>query len=377
MPVRSSLRFGRLFGIEVGASWSWLIIVALIFFSLATAVFPDTNPGLATATYAAMAIAAALLFFASLTAHELGHAVQARKEGMEIDGITLWVFGGVARFHGNFPSAAAELRIALAGPAVSLVLAVVFVVVATAVDLPSAVDGVVFWLGQINLTLLIFNLLPALPLDGGRVLRAILWMRRGDFGKATRTAAGLGRAFGQAMVAIGLLLVVFTGAFGALWLALIGLFLIGAAEAEAQSAVMQDALAGLRVADFMVRSPVTVSPDTPIDRFMHDIFLARRHTAYPVTVADEKPLGIVSFRHAASQPREAWPARSVAEAMVPLERALVIPPDSALRDAYGMLLGDPLHRALVLDGDRLAGLLSLTDVARVIEAQSAGARRGG
>ncbi len=372
MPVRSSLRFGRVAGIEIGASWSWLIIVAVLFTSLAASVFPATNPGLSGTAYAAMAAVAAILFFASLTAHELGHAIRARQEGMGIDGITLWVFGGVARFSGDFPSAGAELRIALAGPAVSLVLAMAFLAAALLLDLPPAVDGVVFWLGQINLTLLLFNLLPALPLDGGRVLRALLWRKRGDFAAATRTASRLGRRFGQAMVAVGLLLVLFTGAFGGLWFALIGLFLIGAAEAEGQMGASRDALGHLRVRDVMVSRPVSVRSDMPLDRFMNDVFLAHRHTAYPVVGLDGDAVGLVSFRRVLGTPSDAWTSRSIEDVMVPLERAPVVPSDADLREAYARLLGDDLHRAIVRDGEQLVGLLSLTDVARVMEAAMGG-----
>jgi Zn-dependent protease/predicted transcriptional regulator len=378
MPIRSSLRFGRVAGIEIGASWSWLIIVAIVFFTLATSVFPETNAGLSDAGYAAMAAAAVLLFFASLTAHELGHAIQARRDGMEIDGITLWVFGGVARFRGEFPSAGAELRIALAGPVVSLVLGVVFLGAALLVDLPSGVDGVVFWLGQINLTLLVFNLLPALPLDGGRVLRALLWIRRGNFAAATRTAAAMGRGFGQGLFVMGLVLVLVTGAFAGLWLALIGLFLIGAAEAEGQMAETRDALADLRVRDVMVAEPVSVPPDMALDRFMDEVFMAHRHTAYPVVGADGSPLGMVSFRQVVALPREDWPRRTVRDVMVPIERAIVVRSDADLRGTYPRLATDGLRRALVQDHGRPLGLLSLTDVMRVLEAAGGrGARRLG
>ena len=378
MPIRSSLRLGRVAGIEIGASWSWLIIVAILFTSLAATVFPATNPGLSGGTYAAMAAVAAVLFFASLTAHELGHATRARQEGMEIDGITLWVFGGVARFKGEFPSAGAELRIALAGPIVSLLLGVGFLAAALLLALPSSVDGVLFWLGQINLTLLFFNLLPALPLDGGRVLRALLWMKRGDFAAATRTSAALGRRFGQAMVAAGLLLVLFTGTFGGLWLAFIGLFLIGAAEAEGQMGATRDALGDLRVRDVMVTDPVSVGPAMPLHRFMDEVFLAHRHTAYPVVAPSGEAIGLVSFRRVAALPREEWPSRSVGELMIPLEDVIVVSSEAGLREAYAELLGDDLHRAVVRDGDRFTGLLSLTDVARVLEAAlggTAGRRR--
>lgn len=375
MQIRSSIRFGRLFGIEIGASWSWLIIVTLLLVLLATSVFPTSNPGLSDGTYAGMALTAAVLFFASLIAHEMGHALQARREGMDIDGITLWVFGGVARFSGMFPSAGAELRIALAGPAVSLVLATVFLGAALASNISSAVDGVVFWVGQINLVLLLFNLLPALPLDGGRVLRAALWSQRGDFSSATRTAAALGRGFGQLMVAGGLLLVLFTGAFGGLWLALIGLFLVGAAEAEGQLATTRRALEDLHARDVMVADPVSVPVDTPLDRFMDDVFLRRRHTAYPVVAGDGLPVGVLSFRHVAKLPREEWSGRTAGDLMVPMRDVVTVSLDEPLEEALTALMQDDLRRALVLDGGQLAGLLSMTDLVRVVEAAGAGAWR--
>ncbi len=255
-----------------------------------------------------------------------------------------------------------------------MILGAVFLAAALLLRLPSAVDGVLFWLGQINLTLLIFNLLPALPLDGGRVLRALLWLRRRDFTAATRTAAGLGRRFGQAMVAAGLLTVLFTGAFGGLWLALLGLFLIGAAEAENQMGATRDALGRLRVRDVMVRQPVTVDPEMRLDEFMDAVFLPHRHTAYPVVVPPAGPVGMISFRQVAAIPRAEWGSRTVAELMVPIDRVVVLPADADLHDAYSRLLGDDLRRAVVRDGDRFSGLLSLTDVSRVLEAVIASTR---
>ena len=175
--MTSSITLGRIAGIRIGIHWSWLVVFGLITWSLATAVFPDQNPGLGDSTYIVMAVVAAVLFFTSLLLHELGHAFQARREGMEIDGITLWLFGGVAQFRGMFPTAGAEFRIAIAGPLVSLVLGAGFVGIAVAIAGVEEVDGIAAWLGYINLALLVFNLLPALPLDGGRVLRSALWAR--------------------------------------------------------------------------------------------------------------------------------------------------------------------------------------------------------
>ena len=190
----TTFKVGRIAGIEVGFNWTWFAIFGLIVWALSQNVFPNENPGLSDSTYIAMAVAAAAAFFASLLGHEMGHALQARRDGMEIEGITLWLLGGVAKFKGQFPSAGAEFRIAIAGPLISLLLGVVFVLVALA-PLPETVDTVVSWLGYINFALLIFNLLPALPLDGGRILRAALWHFKRSHVSSTRLAAGIGRAF--------------------------------------------------------------------------------------------------------------------------------------------------------------------------------------
>jgi Zn-dependent protease len=215
--VESCFRLGRIAGVEVGVNWSWLVVFALITWSLAAGVFPDQDPGGSQAPYIVMAVIGAGLFFASVLAHELGHAVTARREGMQLDGITLWLFGGVARFKGRFPSAEAEVRIAIAGPAVSLVIGVVCPLLAWAVALPGSVDGVLAWIGYINLILLVFNLLPAFPLDGGRVLRALLWAAKADFAWATSVAATMGRGFGYLLCGGGIGLFVFQGAFGGAW----------------------------------------------------------------------------------------------------------------------------------------------------------------
>src|ERR671915_522842 len=259
--MTDSFRLGRIAGVEVGFNWSLLVIFALMVWSLRSAVFPDQNPGLADGTYLAMAVAATLLFFASILLHELGHAVQAQREGMEIDGITLWLFGGVARFKGVFPSAGAEFRIAIAGPLVSLALGVLFALGALAISVREAVDGVAAWLGYINLSLLVFNLLPALPLDGGRVLRSALWYFQGDFRGATHRAAVIGRGFAYLFIAAGIFMFIFQGSFSGAWLAFIGWFLLQAATAEARYVATEQALAGLRVGDLMARDPVTVDAD--------------------------------------------------------------------------------------------------------------------
>ena len=364
--MHASVSLGRIAGVEIGFNWSWLIVVALIVWSLAAAVFPDENPGLADGAYAAMAIVAALLFFASLLLHELGHALVARREGMQIDGITLWVFGGVARFAGMFPSAGAEFRIAIAGPLVSLALGAALVAIGALVPLPAAVDGVVAWLGRINLTLLAFNMLPALPLDGGRVFRSLVWYRTGDFTRATRIAGAFGKGFGIALIWGGVALALIAGAPGGLWLALIGWFVYAAAGAETSLATMQQLLKGLRVADAMASEPIAVPAEASLQDFVERFFPGTRHAAYPVT-SDGSVVGLLSFRTLAAVPRAEWPTTRVRESMLPLDKTLVLSPDGELGPAAMELAQDSLGRALVLDGERLAGLLSVTDVSRLLE----------
>jgi CBS domain-containing protein len=233
----------------------------------------------------------------------------------------------------------------------------------------------VHWLGYINLMLLVFNMLPALPLDGGRVLRASLWQVKGDFLAATRAAAALGRAFGQVLIFGGVILAFSGAGIGGLWLAFIGWFLLIAAEAEANAAIQHEALAGMRVADAMVAQPVTVPGDLTIEQFVDDIVLVHRHTVYPVTDG-ERALGLVAFREATRVPRETWPAERVRDHLHPAADTLRVAAGDPLEDVWPQLSASPLRRALVLDGDRLAGLLSAVDVGRILEIAQVSPRAG-
>jgi Zn-dependent protease len=368
-PMHASVSLGRIAGIKVGINWSWLVVLTLISASLAFVVFPESNPGLSDGVYATMAIAAAILFFISLVLHEMGHAVVARREGMEIDGIVLWLFGGIAQFKGLFPSAGAELRIALAGPAVSLVIGVTLLAFAVLVPMPAALDGSIMWLGRINLILLAFNMLPALPLDGGRVFRALVWQKTGDFTQATRIAGGVGRGFGQAMIAFGILLLLFLGALGGLWIALLGWFLMAAAGAEMRFATVGAALRSMVVSDAMAREPVTVPAGQSLSTFSDGVFARSRHAAYPV-LRDGRAVGLLGFRDIAAVPPGRWDEEAVEDRMRALGEVLVMAPDDDLGDAAMELTQDELGRALVIEGGDLVGLLSMTDVSRLIELRS-------
>lgn len=368
----SSFRLGRIAGIEFGVNWSWFVVFVLIVWTLASGIFPSTNPDLSKATHIAMAIVAAFLFFLSILLHEFGHALEARREGIEIDGITLWLFGGVARFKDAWKTAGAEFRVAIAGPIVSLVLGVVFVLIALIPGLPEAVDAVAAWLGYINLTLLVFNLIPAQPLDGGRVLHSALWRYKGDFVWATRVAANIGRGFGYLLIAAGIAMFIFQGSFSGAWLAFLGWFLLNAATAEARYVLTQQALNGVRVRDVMTREPVVVGPDVTLSEFMDNIMFSKRHTTYPV-VADGRPVGLLPFRCVANVPRNEWDTRRVRDCQLGLDEVPVLREDEEAVDALAELSTSRGGHGLVVSNSHLAGIVSTSDLARALEARP---RRG-
>jgi Zn-dependent protease/predicted transcriptional regulator len=366
--MKDSIRLGRIAGIEVGINWSWLIVLVLMLWTLAAGIFPAENPDLSDGTYAAMAVVAAVVFFASLFLHEMGHALTARRFGMQIDGITLWMFGGVAKFRGMFPSAAAEFRIAIAGPLVSVALGGLFVGLAWIVQPGRAVDGVLSWLGYINLVLAGFNMLPAQPLDGGRVLHSVLWRTSGDLVTATRRAARAGEILGYVMIFAGVFAFITMGAFGGAWLAFLGWFLLTAARLEARAVLVRQALAELRVRDLMTPHPVTVSPDVSLGRFMDEVAWRTRFTSYPVVDDAGVVSGLLAFRDVAAAPREEWDRLRVADALVDLDAVTTVAPGDLAVDAFDRVVVSPLNRALVVDAGRLVGLLSITDMMRAIEA---------
>jgi Zn-dependent protease len=230
--IGAAIPIGRIAGIEVRLHWTWPIAAVFIALSLAGGVFPSAVGGLSYGAYLAMGLATAVLFFVTLLLHELGHALQARRDGLPTRGITLWMLGGIAQSGAPFPSAGVEARVAAAGPAVSLVLGVALVALGRLTGLPASVGAVLEWLGWTNLLLLAFNLVPVFPLDGGRLLRAALWAAMGDQLRATRAAVGVSRLLSGILIALGVLGFLLLGVPGGLWLAFVGWFVMSAAGAE-------------------------------------------------------------------------------------------------------------------------------------------------
>jgi Zn-dependent protease/CBS domain-containing protein len=371
--MRSNWSLGRIAGIEIGVNWTWLLIFALLVWNFDSAVFPSEYPGLSRNTYLGMAVAATLLFLLSLLLHELGHALVARREGMEIDGITLWLFGGVARFRGMFRSAGAEFRITIAGPAVSAALGGAFVAVALLDGLPRAVEGVVRWLGYINISLLVFNLLPAFPMDGGRVLRSLLWRVKGDFVWATWVSAVVARLIGYTMIAGGLALYFWNGSWQDLWLSAIGWFLLQAGGAEVRITAAQESLQGLRVGDLMVPNPVTVPSDLTLGQFMAGVVWGH-YASYPV-LDGRAAVGLLPFQRAADVPRREWDYRLVRDVMLSDDEVPHFSEDEDAREALIQLSQSSVERGLVMSDGQLVGLLSISDLLAAMQTRSGGRRR--
>ncbi|MEW2492738.1 site-2 protease family protein [Streptomyces nodosus] len=380
--MRATFVLGRIAGVRVGVHWSVLFIFAIIAFGLAQGRLPQTYPGRGWAVYWAAGLCTAVVFFASLLAHELAHAVVARRNGVGVDDIVLWLLGGAARLRSEASSPGAELRIAGVGPLVSLLLGGLFTLLTWLLGLTS-VSGVVVemvgWLAGINVLLAVFNALPAAPLDGGRLLRAFLWWRTGDRLKATAGATGAGRVFGWLLVVLGLIVFMRSRSFGGLWLALIGWFLIAAATAEGRQAHMRGVLAGVPVRDAMTPEPLTVPADTTVADFLTDARWRYRHSAFPVTDDNGAPVGLVTLEGARKMPGTEATAATVREAMVPLSGTVVVEPDSPLADLLPRMEPGAEHRVLVVERGRLVGIVSLSDVSRTVGwlmGTASGRRRG-
>lgn len=360
----STITLGRVAGVEIGLNWTWAIVFGLIVWSLSAVQFPDVLPGRSWGAYAVMGVTATAVFFTSLVLHELGHAMQARREGMQIEGITLWLFGGVAKFAGEFPSAGAEFRIAIAGPLVSLLLGLGFVGCAAAWPGSGAVPTELEWLGYINLVLLVFNLVPAMPLDGGRVLRSALWARSRDFSDATHRATRIGAVLASAIIAIGIIETL-AGATEGIWLAVLGWFILEAGRAEDQRAETRHALAGVTVATLMTQKPVTVGADWTLAEVADRIAGTPRHNAYPA-LDDGTVIGLLPL-HALAQTggSDLW-SRRVRDYVVRADGVPSFSPATQAMAALDELVASGVGRGIVLDHGRLVGIISVTDLARAL-----------
>jgi Zn-dependent protease/predicted transcriptional regulator len=380
-------RIGRVFGIDIRIDYSWLFIVVLLTWNL-TAVFSVWHPGWSIYESAGVALTASLLFFGCILLHELAHSAVATRFGVRVRSITLFLFGGVSNIEREPPSAKAEFLMAIVGPITSILLGIGFLIAASlTTDLSSYGSGAAWtglaglgplrtllvWLGPINIIIGVFNLIPAFPLDGGRVLRSILWGLSGNLRASTRRASFIGRAFGWLFIMTGIAMffgvrvpLFGSGFVSGLWLAFIGWFLQSAASQAYSRLAVDEALEGHVVSEVMRREAPVVSPELPLTTLVHDYFVRSDERALPV-VRDDHPVGVVSISDVRPVPPGEWGATTVASVMQPWASVPTATPEEPLAEAFQELAQRDVDQLPVLEGGRLVGMLQRRDVARWLE----------
>ena len=359
-------------GVAIDVDWSVLVIVWLITWSLGDQALPASAKGYTTAWYWGVALLAAVAFVGGIAAHELAHSVVARRRGVHVTDIRLWVLGGIATITSEPETPRDDLAIAVAGPAASAGIGAGALAIAwtlRAFDVAPLARSAVLWLGSINVLLAVFNLVPAAPLDGGRVLRAWLWRRHGDRERAAVQAAGAGKVFAASLIAVGLVVLAAGAVVEGVWLAFLGWFVLGAAHTEELQTVLRHDLAGLVVDDVMSRDPVTVPSWSSVAEVLETFVLRHRCSAFPVTDDDGHLRGLVSLddvRGVATERRAHTPVLDVA---VPSERVVVVEPGTPVLDVVVRLGTVGARRALVCTGaaQRPVGIVTATDISRAVQ----------
>lgn len=363
------LRLFSLFGFEVRLDLSWLLLALLISWSLGAGLFPERYPGMPGAVYAWMGIAVAFGIFISIVFHEFAHSLVARHFGMEMRGITLFLFGGVAEMDAEPPNPRSEWLMAIAGPISSFLLALVFWLLGLsgrAGHWPASIIGVAETMALINITVAVFNLVPAFPLDGGRMFRAALWHWKNDMRAATYISSRMGRGFGLFLMLLGVLAVIQGNFIGGMWWFLIGMFLRGAAAASYQQLMLQELLKDKPVRHFMNSEPVTVPPSISVAEWVEDYVYRHHYKLFPV-VEDSQLLGCISINDIKQIPREEWGRKEVRELMLPVSANNSISADTQTTTLLStMVRPDTPSRFMVVDNDRLVGMIALKDLLELI-----------
>jgi Zn-dependent protease/predicted transcriptional regulator len=358
------IKLFTLLGFEVKVDLSWIIIAILIAWSLSTGLFPFQYQNLSTRTYWLMGIIGAVGLFLSIIVHEFSHSIVARKYGMPMKGITLFIFGGVAEMGDEPPSPRAEFMMAIAGPLSSIAIALIFygIHVTGKGSLAQPVNGVISYLAWINGILAGFNLIPAFPLDGGRVLRSILWGLKGNLRQATRISSWIGSAFGVFLIIMGFLNILWGNFIGGMWWFLIGMFVQGAAKASYQQLLTRKALEGEPLSRFMNTQPVTVPPSVSVDQLVDEYIYKYHYKMFPVVENGDKLLGCVTTKQVKELSREEWNQKKVGEIARECSDENTINPGDDAVEALSAMRRNRASRMMVVDESKLVGIISLKDM---------------
>lgn len=364
----SRMTLFRIAGVAIRIDASWFLLAVLVTWSLAVSVFPMHYRGLTPRMYWLMGAVGAVGLFASILFHELSHALMARRRGVQMNGITLFIFGGVAEMEEESEDPRTELLVALAGPAATVALIILLVPLTTlarAQDWPVVATATISYLATINIVLLVFNIIPAFPLDGGRVLRAALWSWKKDVRWATRVSSRIGSGFGLLLIILGVARMIGGDFIGGLWSLLIGSFLRSAAAMSYQQVVLHEALRGSSVRRFMKTDVVTVPREISVADLVENYFYKHHFRMFPVT-AGEKLVGCVSTREVSGLPREEWEQQTVGAIAARCTPETSISADTDAVDALARMNKTRASRLLVMEGERLVGILTLKDLLRFL-----------
>ena len=372
--MKSQIRLVRLFGVELGLHYSWLVIAVLIVFSLG-AHFHEIHPEWSDAVVWGSAIITGVLFFVFLFAHELSHALVAKSRGLPIRRITLFALGGMAQIEKEPTRASTEFWMGIIGPITSLVIGVILLSVAhligwtPGVSPPTPPLAILVWLGYINLLLAAFNMIPGFPLDGGRVLRAIIWGITKEAERSTRIAARIGQLVGIGFILYGIYQF-FTGAgFSGLWLAFIGWFLLNAAGASYLQTKANTLLRGVRVAQVMSHDCETVEGSIPLSDFVDHYLLHTGRRCF-VVLDNGRPAGMITPGEVRQVSRDDWPRTSVRAAMKPLERLHAVTPDTPVMKAMELMAREDVNQLPVISNGHLEGIVSRAHILHLLQAHS-------
>src|ERR1700674_2420897 len=369
--MANGIRIGRIFGVQIALHPSWFVIALILTYLLATVQLPTVYRGWGEGLYWVVGAAISLLFFASVLAHELSHAVVARRFGLRVKDITLFIFGGAASLEGDPKRPRDEALIAAAGPLTSLAIGAILLGIDLAVGQPE-LAVILGWLGVITLSLGLFNLIPGFPMDGGRILRAILWKVRGDPDAATRKAARVGRLFGYLLIAVGVFLIFQgTNPFNGVWLALVGWFLSNAAESAVAQMSVEHSLHGIKVHDVMESDPPSISPNESVADLVNERLIRGGHRSFLVSHDDGGLAGIVTLSDVRRMPRENWEGARVTDIMTRYADLATIGPDVELKAALKLLQEREVNQLPVVTdaGRTVVGLLTRAGILRLIEAR--------
>jgi Zn-dependent protease/predicted transcriptional regulator len=364
-----SISLGRIMGIPIRIHYTLWFVFILIAWTLASDYMPQQYPGLSRLTYWAIGIASAIILFASILIHELSHSYVAKKNGLPIARITLFFFGGVSELTQEPRDAALEVRMAAAGPLMSYLIAGVLAVswyVGKLAGAPVALTATLGYAALINTVLGTFNLLPAFPLDGGRVFRGSVWKRSKNLVGATRTATRVSEAFSLLMMLGGIFLIIRGDFVDGLWVIVLGWFIRSGAETSLRQTLVGEVLTGVTVADVMTSNVLTVPPDITVQQVISDYFLIHHHAGYPV-VKNGQVLGVVTLQGVRAIPKEKREYTTVQEAMIPSERGVTVDPSTGALDAMSKMASNNMSSILVVDQGRLAGVVAREDVVRAIQ----------